>query len=167
MSRILTVDNTAFDMNNLPDEIDDLRYCVLDYSDPANADYHWVPLVFLESFSAPAAVLKIGEYTIQMPLDWSIIIGEPELGEPEVVPIMSVNDRGFKGFTLNPITSFRPSFKTIEIVNVFTEIKWYFPKLKFGHILAVPLHDGPNPPCAYFIKETQKVPEVLALDKMF
>mgnify|MGYP003334910645 FL=1 len=167
MSRILTVDNTSFDMNNLPDEIDDLRYCVLDYSDPANADYHWVPLVFLESFSAPAAVLKIGEYTIQMPLDWSIIIGEPELGEPEVVPIMSVNDRGFKAFHFNPFTSFRPNFQTIEIVNVFTEIKWYFPKLKFGHILAVPLTDGPNPPCAYFIKETQKVPEVLALDKMF
>jgi hypothetical protein len=167
MSRILTVDNTSFDMNNLPDEIDDLRYCVLDYSDPANADYHWVPLVFLESFSAPAAVLKIGENTIQMPLDWSIIIGEPELGEPEVVPIMSVNDRGFKAFHFNPLTSFRPDFKTIEIVNVFTEIKWYFPKLKFGHILAVPLSSGPNPPCAFFIKETQKVPEVLALDKLF
>jgi hypothetical protein len=167
MSRILTIDNELFDMNNLPDEIDDLRYGVLDYSDPNNVDYMFVPLVFLESFNAPSAVMKIAGHTFQMPLDWSIIIGEPEVGEPEIIPIMSLNDRGFKAFVLNPLTGYMPKFETVEIVNVYPEIKWYFPKLKYGHLLTVPLSDGPNPPCAYFVKETQKLPEILELHKLF
>jgi hypothetical protein len=167
MSRILTIDNELFDMNNLPDEIDDLRYGVLDYSDPNNVDYMFVPLVFLESFNAPSAVMKIAGHTFQMPLDWSIIIGEPEVGEPEIIPIMSLNDRGFKAFVLNPLTGYMPKFETVEIINVYPEIKWYFPKLKYGHLLTVPLKDGPNPPCAYFVKETQKLPEILELHKLF
>ena len=31
----------------------------------------------------------------------------------------------------------------VKIVNVFQEVKWYFPKLKHGHIIAVPLNDTP------------------------
>ena len=32
--RILTLENEAFEMNELPDEIDDLRFAVLDNNDP-------------------------------------------------------------------------------------------------------------------------------------
>lgn len=166
MSLILTTENMAFNMNDMPEEIDDMRYAVLDYSNASNVDYHFVPMVFMESFNAPAAVLKIGGKQIQMPLDWSVILGDPEMGEPEVVSLMTVNDRGFSAFVFNPITGFRPKFELLELVNVYTEVKWYFPKLKMGHILAVPLQEGENPPCAYFVKETQKVPEVLALHNM-
>ena len=164
--KILTTENLAFDMNDMPEEVDDLRYGVLDYSMPNNVDYHFVPMVFMESFNAPAAVLRIGDKQIQMPLDWSVIIGDPECGEPEIVPLMTINDRGFSTFVFNPITGTMPKFETLDLVNVYTEVKWYFPKLKFGHILAVPLADGFNPPCAYFVKETQKIPEVLALHNM-
>ena len=164
--KILTTENIAFDMNDMPEEVDDLRYGVLDYSMPNNVDYHFVPMVFMESFNAPAAVLRIGNKQIQMPLDWSIIIGDPECGEPEIVPLMTINDRGFSTFVFNPITGTMPKFEPLDLVNVYTEVKWYFPKLKFGHILAVPLTDGSNPPCAYFVKETQKIPEVLALHNM-
>ena len=164
--KILTTDNVAFDMNDMPEEVDDLRYAVLDYSNTNNVDYHFVPMVFMESFNAPAAVIKIGGKLIQMPLDWSVIIGEPEFGEPEIISLMTINDRGFKAFVFNPITGFKPHFEPLELVNVYTEVKWYFPKLKFGHILAVPLTDGEDPPCAYFVKETQKVPDVLALHNM-
>jgi len=156
----------AFSLNDMPDEIDDMRYGVLDYSNVNNVDYHFVPMVFMESFNAPAAVLSIGGKQIQMPLDWSIILGDAELGEPEIVPLMTVNDRGFSAFVFNPITGFRPKFEPLELINVYTEVKWYFPKLKLGHILAVPLKDGVDPPCAYFIKEIQKVPEVLSLHLM-
>jgi hypothetical protein len=31
--KILTVDNQVFNLNTMPDKVDDLRYCVLDYSD--------------------------------------------------------------------------------------------------------------------------------------
>jgi hypothetical protein len=163
---ILTVNNAAFELNSLPEEVDDLRYAVLDWNDPKNVDYHFVPLIFMETFHAPAAVLKIGEHVIQVPLDWYVVIGEKEFGDPEVVPIMNINDRGFSAFVFNPISSFRPDFQPLEIINVFQDIRWFTPKLKHGHILAVPLENKEKPLCAYFVKETNKLPEVLSIEKM-
>jgi hypothetical protein len=163
---ILTVNNTAFELNSLPDEVDDLRYAVLDWNDPRNVDYHFVPLIFMETFHAPAAVLRIGDSVVQVPLDWFIVIGEKEHGDPEIVPIMNINDRGFSAFVFNPITSFRADFLPLEIVNVFQDIRWFTPKLKHGHILAVPLTNSEKPLCAYFVKETNKLPEVLSIEKM-
>jgi hypothetical protein len=163
---ILTTNNVAFELNQLPDEVDDLRYGVLDWNDTKNVDYHFVPLIFMETFHAPAAVLNIGPYSIQVPLDWYVVIGEKEHGDPEIVPIMNINDRGFSAFVFNPISSFKLDFMPLEIVNVFQDIRWYTPKLKHGHILVVPLTSGSKPPCAYFVKETNKLPEVLSIEKM-
>jgi hypothetical protein len=163
---ILTVDNTAFELNQLPEEVDDLRYFVLDWNDPKNVDYHAVPLIFMETFHAPAAVLKIGNHIIQVPLDWYIVIGEKEHGDPEIVPIMNINDRGFSAFVLNPISSFRADFLPLEIINVYQDVRWFTPKLKHGHILSVPLENKHKPLCAYFVKETNKLPEVLSIEKM-
>ena len=157
--KILTVENKPYELDFVPEEIDDIRYGVLDYSNKNDADYFFVPLVFLEIFNAPAAVLRIGNHMVKMPLDWKMLIGEQ--GQPEVVPITSLNDRGFHAFTFNPITGFLPKFQLVEISNVFQEVKWHFPKLKFGHFLAVPLGDEEGCECAYFVKETSKVPDVL------
>ena len=159
--KVLTVENQTYELDFVPDEIDDIRYCVLDYSNKHDADYFFVPLVFLEIFNAPAAILKIGQHTIKMPLDWSLIICEPEVGEPEVVPITGLNDRGFHAFTFNPISGFLPKFQPVEITNVYNDVKWHFPKLKYGHLLAVPLSNEEGSECAYFVKETSKVPDVL------
>ena len=123
--------------------------------------------MFLESFNAPAAILKIGNKQIKIPLDWSLVTCDPMIGEPEVLPVTSLNDRGFKAFVFNPITGFLPAFEEIEIVNIYQEVKWYFPKLKFGHILAVPLEDGNDSKCVYFVKETNKIPDVLSTDDLW
>lgn len=150
--RILCLDNNKFfNLNNLPDEIDDLRFAVLDNSTPSDPDYFYIPLIFLESFSAPALVLRIGTQTIKMPVDWQILIGEPDLGDLEVLPLTSINDRGFKAFEFNPLSSFRPSFPDIEIVDVYNEVVWYTPKLKNGQFLAVPITDDEKPQCVYFV----------------
>ena len=159
--KILTVDNQSYELDFVPEEIEDIRYSVLDYSNKNDADYFFVPLVFLEIFNAPAAVLRIGNHMVKMPLDWSLIICEPDVGDPEVVPITSLNDRGFHAFTFNPISGFLPKFQNVEITNVFQEVKWHFPKLKFGHFLAVPLGDEEGSNCAFFVKETSKVPDIL------
>lgn len=165
---ILTTENTAYDLDRLPAQINEnLRYGVLDYSDKEDVDYKFIPLVFLESFSCPAAVLRIGNAEVKIPLDWSLIIGEPDHGEPEIISIMSINDRGFSTFVFNPINGYRPAWHKVEIVNIYQEVKWYVPKLKFGHILAVPLNTGPQPVCSYFLKEANKVPEVLDLNKIW
>ena len=159
--RILTLENTAFEMNEIPDEVEDLRFCVFDNSDPKDPDYFFIPLIFLESFNSPALVLKIGNNTIRMPVDWQVLIGEPDLGDLEVVPLASINDRGFSVFTFNPLTSFRPEFQPIEIVDIYQDVKWYFPKLKPGQMLAVPVTIGKEPFCAYFVKDVSRQSEVV------
>ena len=99
--RILTLENTAFEMNELPDEVDDLRFAILDNSDPNNPDYFFIPLIFLESFNSPAMVLQVGNSTIRLPIDWKILIGEKEVGDLEMLNLSSLNDRGFDAFLFN------------------------------------------------------------------
>jgi hypothetical protein len=165
--KILTLDNKAFDLDFLPDEIDDMRFAILDNSDPKETDYRYIPLIFLESFNAPALVLQVGEYRIKMPSDWQVLIGEPDLGDLEVIPLSALNDRGFKAFNFNPLTSFRPSFLDIEIVDVYQEVAWFAPKLKNGHMLCVPLSDDPEPDCIYFVKDISRNCEVVNYHKAF
>jgi hypothetical protein len=160
--RILTLEqNRAYDLNTLPEEVSDMRFAILDNSDPSNTDYHYIPLIFLESFNSPALVLRIGENTIKMPMDWQILIGEPDLGDLEVLPLTSINDRGFCAFQFNPLTSFRPSFPDIEIVDVYHEVTWYAPKLRNGQMLAVPLSDDERPDCVYFVKDISRNCEIV------
>ena len=103
--QILTLENKTFYLNDLPEEVDeDLRFSVLDNSDNQNPDYFFIPLIFLESFTGPAAVLKIGPYDLTMPLDWCTIVGDPEGPAMEVLPLTSLNDRGFKTYCFNPIS---------------------------------------------------------------
>ena len=125
-----------------------------------------MPLVFLEIFTAPAAVLQIGDAVFKMPIDWSIIVVNTDAGEAEVIPLTSLNNRGFTAFTLNPLTSFIPDFKPVDIIDIYQEVKWHFPKLKPGHFLGVPLYDTPASPCCWFIKESNKIPETIDLSKL-
>ena len=160
--QILTLENKTFYLNDLPEEIDeDFRYSVFDNSDNQNPDYFFLPLIFLESFTGPAAVLKIGPYELTMPLDWCTIVGDPEGPEMEVLPLTSLNDRGFRTFCFNPLSSFRPEFHDIDIINVYPDVKWYFPKMKPGQLLTTPLTGGPEPMCAYFVKEVSRQSEIV------
>lgn len=165
--KILTVENTSYDLDDIPETIEDLRYGILDYTNPKNIDYYFIPLVFLESFYAPAAVLQIGEHTINMPLDWNIVICDPEVGDPEVVSLMSLNDRGFTVFAFNPIAGFKPEYIDISIINIYSDVKWYAPKLKYGHLLCVPLNDDPEPLCVLFVKDANKLPEILDINELW
>ena len=46
----------------------------------------------------------------------------------------------------------------IKITNIFQDVKWFFPKLKNGHMLLAPLENKNNPSCAMFVKEANKIP---------
>lgn len=144
-----------------------MRFAILDNSNPHQVDYHYIPLVFLESFNSPALVLKIGKYTIKMPVDWQILIGEKEHGDLETLPLTSINDRGFNAFVFNPLSSFRPDFYPIEIVDIYNDVTWYAPRLKNGQFLCVPLNDGPKPECVYFVKEISRNCEVVDYSMAF
>jgi hypothetical protein len=98
-------------------------------------------------------------------VDWQLLIGEPDLGDLEVVPLTSINDRGFSVFCFNPLTSFRPEFMPVEIVDIYQDVKWYFPKLKPGQMLAIPLNNDKDPLCAYFVKDISRQSEVVNYTK--
>ena len=68
--KILMIENNAIDIDCVTDEIEDIRYCVFDGGDEESRLL--LPL-FLESFSFTC--LQIGEYKLQMPMDWSILTG--------------------------------------------------------------------------------------------
>ena len=161
--RILTLENECFNLDDLPETIeDDVRFSVLDNSDPTNPDFFFVPLIFLESFSAPAMVLDIGGHEVTMPVDWSVAVGCSESGNDlEVLPLTSINDRGFEAFLFNPLKSFKTDFAEIKIVNFYTDVKWYFPKMKNGQLLSIPISEGKNPLCAYFVKDISRQCEVI------
>lgn len=165
--KILTLENKYFNLENLPEEIDDLRFAILDNSNPQNVDYHYIPLIFLESFNSPALVLRVGDITIKMPLDWQILIGEPDFGDLEIVPLTSINDRGFKAFEFNPLSGFRPSFLDIEIVDVYHDVTWYAPRLRNGQLLCVPIDDHHKPRCIYFVKEVSRNCEIVDYGQAF
>jgi hypothetical protein len=164
---ILTLSDHHYDLTTLPEEIDDLRFAILDNSNTANVDYFYIPLIFLESFNSPALVLRIGESVIKMPLDWQILIGEPDLGDLETLPLTSINDRGFKAFEFNPLSGFKPNFLDIEILDVYNDVTWYAPRLKNGQFLCVPIDDGAKPRCVYFVKEISKNCEVVDFSQAF
>ena len=163
--RILTLENRAYNLETLPDVIDDMRFSVLDNSDPSDADYFFIPLIYLESFHCPAVVLKIGDHTIKMPMDWQLLIGDLDSGDLEMLPLTSLNDRGFSAFTFNALSSFRAEFYPVEIVDVYHEVTWYAPKLKNGQMLSVPLSDDEKPICAYFVKDISRGCEVVDVNQ--
>jgi len=163
MTNILTLENRAFDLNNLPEEIDDdFRFSILDNSTPSEPDFYFVPLVFLESFSNSAIVLEIKGHEIMMPVDWHIAVGDSRTGKDlEVLPLTSLNDRGFESFLFNPRTSYKADYGEIKITNFYNDVKWYFPKMKPGQLLSVPLGEEENPLCAFFIKEVSRQTEMI------
>lgn len=151
----------------MPEEIDDLRFAILDNSNPNSVDYHYIPLIFLESFNSPALVLRVGDRTIKMPVDWQILIGEKEHGDLETLPLSSLNDRGFNAFEFNPLTSFSPSFLQIEILDIYPDVTWYAPRLRNGQFLCVPIDDTPEPRCVYFVKEVSRNCEIVDYSQAF
>ena len=161
--RMLTLENECFLLNNLPDELeDDVRFSVLDNSDPKEPDFFFIPLIFLESFSSPAIVMEINGNEIMMPVDWHIAVGDASSGNDlEVLPLTSINDRGFEAFLFNPLTSYKTDFGTLKIINFYNDVKWYFPKMKNGQLLSVPIHEGKNPLCAFFVKDISRQSETI------
>ena len=167
--KILTLEDQPLDLNTLPEQIEeDIRFSVLDNSDPSNPDFFFIPLIFLESFSSPSVVLDIGGFEVQMPIDWHIAVGCSDSGNDiEVLPLTSIGDRGFEAFLFNPHTSFKPDFTHVKVINYYNDVKWYFPKVRNGQLLSVPIEEKKEPLCAYFIKDVTRQTEVIKYGELF
>jgi len=166
--QLLTLDNQSYMLDRVPDQVDeDMRFAVLDNSDSTNPDFFFVPLIYLESFNSPSAVLEIGKNKIQMPLDWHVLLGDPECGDLEIVPLTSLNDRSFHAFCFNPISDSMPAYEEIRITNIYNEVEWYFPRLKSNQLISVPTANQNKPSCAYFIKEINRNTDMVVLNNLF
>jgi hypothetical protein len=166
--KILTVDNIPYDLNKMPETVsEDMAFSVLDNSNPKEPDFFFLPLIYIESFNAPAIVLDIGGKEITMPLDWSIAVGDKEDSNTvEVVPLTSIADRGFSAFIFNPLQGFKADFFEVNVVNFYNDVKWYFPKMRSGQLLCIPLENKPNPLCAYFVKDINRQSEIIDFGKL-
>jgi hypothetical protein len=111
--------------------------------------------------------LGIGDYKINVPLDWSILACDEDYTSLEIIPLTSLNDRGFHTILFNPLKHFFPETKEIEILNVYADVKWFFPKLKSGYVLAMPVESGNTPKCALFVKDASKIPSPLDVAELF
>ena len=66
-----------------------------------------------------------------------------------------------KVFLFNPMASFKADWAEVKVINYYNDVKWFFPKVKNGQLLAVPLEDKKEPLCAYFIKDVTRQTEVI------
>jgi len=164
---ILTPENRSYDLNKVPSEVEDLRYCVLDCSNKKDIDYYYLPLVFLESYTSPAIVLEIGDKIVQMPLDWSILVCDEDYSTIEIMSLTKLDERGLHTLVYNPFKHMFPVPAEVNVVNVFAEVKWYFPKLKNGHVLVVPIEEGDTPKCVLFVKDLSKLPDSIDVAELF
>lgn len=160
-------ENTSYDLDRIPEQVEDIRYCIMNCQDKKDIDFFFMPLIFLESFFAHCIVLQLGKHHVRMPIDWSIIICDEAYSELDVMPLSKLNDRGFHTPVFNPLNHFISEPEEIIMTDVFAEIKWFFPKLQNGNILVVPLEDGPKPKCALFVKEGNKIPTPMDVAELF
>jgi hypothetical protein len=91
----------------------------------------------------------------------------PGIVSLEVIELLGLNERPFEALLYNPIDGFMPSFHRVSIAAIGSDVTWNIPKLKAGHILAVPVNDQPRPLCAFFVRDGAKLPDVLDITKIF
>lgn len=149
---ILSIENKPINLDTLPDAFDEeIQFSLLDNRDTSNPDFFFEPLLLLDSFMSPVVVLNIGGSELFIPSDHYVLIGDSETGNDlEILPVTSIYRRGFEAFLYNPLTSFRPEFAPIEMVNIYHDKSWFIPKLKNNQLLSVPITNDEQPLCAFF-----------------
>lgn len=169
---ILTPENETRDLDELPNDLkEDIRFCVLEVGEK-EYDFYFRPLIMLETFNAPAVVLRIGKFSIPVPClkppnDWKLLIGDAEVGDLELSTIEDLNNRDFNAFVYNPLSSFTPKFLNVSLEDNYTDIEWAFPRLDNNNLLCVPLTKGLKPECIYFINgNTSKKLDIISIQKV-
>jgi len=170
---ILNEKNKIINLDLLGDETNEY-FSSLQYDPliPANTDYVFNSLLFLETFTDSCIEVLIGgEYSLTIPLSWSIMVGDPDIGEVEVLPIVEIHPRPYDIFCLNPLDGFVPSYKTMEYVGVYKDIRWTFPKLARNQLLTVPLlgseTNKKGPVCIYMTNQKEtKFPEEVNIEHL-
>ena len=154
---ILTNENKSFDLTQIGTHTRELKesifFSVFDFSNKAEYDYYFKPLIMIETFNDAILEFQIGPHKLTLPKEWSIILGDPETGDIELIPIEEINTRTFHAFTMNPIKTTLHKFLPLKITDVFSDVSCTVPRLAFHNFLVSPLTSGPNPDCIFLINE--------------
>lgn len=133
---ILSENNTVMDTDKVT-AAEKVYYGVLDFTRPKSPDYHFNPLVFVDTYQAPAVVLEVGNYTVVLPFKWSILITYAD--QAEVVPIKELPGKEYDAFCLNPISGYMPRMLPIRLVNIHNNASWTSPPMDRNKMLVVPI----------------------------
>ena len=89
-------------------------------------------------------------------MDWSIAITDEDLSGIEVIPLTSLNNRGFLTATLNPLGRKLIECEEVKITNIQSRCKVVLFQIKkrthVGCIL-----ENKSIKCAFFVKEANKI----------
>lgn len=181
--RILTPENQPFSVDQIVEGINRQKYCVLDLSDPEDIDYRYQPCLLFNEYEYPAVELRIGPYTLEVPMNWRILTGDSEYGDLEIVDIDELTNFEYQAFVFNPFKSFQPKFMPVSIQNSYTSMtKWFVPKLQKKHVLGVPLgieREWPSatdfvtqerhayPECVWLIDDIDRMSQSICIKDVF
>ena len=59
-----------------------------------------------------------------------------------------------------------PDYGKIEIINFYNDVKWFFPKMKNGQLLSIPITEKDNELCAFFVKDINRQSEIIDFGKL-
>jgi hypothetical protein len=65
------------------------------------------------------------------------------------------------------MTSFKPDFTPVKVINYYNDVKWYFPKVRNAQLLSIPVEEKNEPMCAFFIKDITRQTEVIKYGELF
>ena len=181
--RVLTPEGEAYDVNQIVDGINRQKYCVLDLSDQSDIDYRFQPCLLFNEYEYPAVELKIGDYSLEVPMNWRILTGDMVHGDLEIVDIDELTNFEYQAFVFNPFKSFKPKFLPVQITNSYTSMtSWFVPKLQKKHVLGVPLgierqwptavnsatqQQEPYPECVWLIDDIDRMNAEISLSDIF
>lgn len=136
---ILTVENEILNTDSMKVG-DKVHHSILSLQDPANSDFYFNIIEFLEEFSSAAVTLRIGDHEIVMPLHWSVLCTDLEYLHS--IPLYDLGGRNFAAFCLNPIDGFQPEFLRVRPSTIFPSANWTAPQINDKDLLVVPLGDS-------------------------
>lgn len=138
--KVLTIGNEPFELNQVVPNMDDLYYSVIDASDINEPDYMFHKLHIFTSYEHPSVELQIGDFTVEVPLNWKILTGHPDEGVLELVSIEDLLGFDYKAFVTNPLHGIIPNYMDIKVNKAYpTNTRWFVPKLQKKNMLAVPV----------------------------
>lgn len=165
------------DENNQMVDIDqisknkEVHYAVLDFSKPRLPDYFFRPIIFIDTYTAPAAMLQIGPYKTLIPFKWSIVVTYADIAE--LVAIEDIVSRDHEAFCINPITGYMPSRLPIRYKGSL-EVSWSYPTLGKSDMLVIPIaetiqkdDEKRRGPICILAGERIKIPETIDLSLLW